>query len=95
MNQSHTSIHNRMAHDFHTFGLDGIGLNRVAERHAVEAHRNEVAALISGTKRNPIRWALGALLLAAGRSLAGTKLAPPVPPDLPLMKVDQAIGGSA
>jgi hypothetical protein len=90
MTHPRTRIHDRMAHDFHTFGLDGIGLNRVAERHAAEARRNEVAALRSGKTRQPLRYAIGGLLLMAGRYLEGKTVATPALPQSPDVKAGSA-----
>jgi hypothetical protein len=70
-----------MSHDFHAYGLDGIALNRVAERHAAERRRNEMAiALKRGQGRGPVRFALGALLMRVGGALAGTTMVVPMPP---------------
>jgi hypothetical protein len=70
-----------MSNDFHTFGLDGISLNRVAERHAAELSRNEVAAALRTQGHRPsIRLALGSLLVRFGRSLGRPAVAASTPP---------------
>jgi hypothetical protein len=80
MYQARISTHDRMSHDFHTFGLDGIALNRVVERHAMELSRNEISAgLRAGHGRKPVRFALGALLMRTGRALAGPAVTAPAP----------------
>jgi hypothetical protein len=81
MNHARSSTHHQMSNDFHTFGLDGISLNRVAERHAAELSRNEVAAALRTQGHRPsIRLALGSLLVRFGRSLERPAVAAATPP---------------
>ncbi len=70
-----------ISHDFHRYGLDGLGLNRAAERRAVERDRHRVSADLRAPGRpfSVRRW-LGMVLITVGSRMAGTM---PMPmPDL-------------
>lgn len=61
-----------IAHDFLTFGNDGIGLNRAAERRAEEQANHQVAASLAAPDTLHVvrRW-LGNVLIATGTAIAG------------------------
>jgi hypothetical protein len=63
-----------MSHDFQTHGLDGIALNRAAERRLAEQHANWLANTSPAATGMiaTLRRACGDLLISAGRGLAGT-----------------------
>ena len=73
--------HDPISRDFYRFGLDGLGLNRAAERRAVECDRNRVSAILRapGRPSSARRW-LGMILIAAGSRLAGTMPMPNLDP---------------
>jgi hypothetical protein len=56
-----------ISHDFHRYGLDGLGLNRAAERRAVERDRDRVTADLRAPGRpSSVRRWLGTTLIAVG-----------------------------
>lgn len=80
-NQSRTFNYVTMSRDFHVFAVNGIAVNRIDELWAAEQRCIEVsAALPRASARTSFRVMPGALLFTAGRSLAGTTLAPSAPP---------------
>lgn len=86
----HTYDYSRVSRDFFTHGMDGIAVNRVAERHAMEQYRNELATTRStNSARSSFRHALGQLLIAAGRLLAGAPATATVHPDTPRVTATQ------
>ena len=65
--------HDTISHDFHRFGLDGLGLNRAAERRAVERDRHRVSADLRAPGRpSSVRRWLGTALIAVGSRIAGS-----------------------
>jgi hypothetical protein len=90
MHHARSSTHHQMSNDFHTFGLDGIALNRVTLSHAAELARNEVAAALRTQGHRPsIRRALGSLLVRFGRSLERPAVAASTPP--PSVSADSVV----
>lgn len=73
--------HDTISHDFHRFGLAGLGLNRAAERRAVERDRDRVSANLRAPVRpSSVRRWLGTALIAVGSRLAGTMPIPTLDP---------------
>ena len=62
-----------ISHVFHRYGLDGLGLNRAAERRAVERDRDRVTAdLRAPVRPSSVRRWLGTALIAVGSRIAGS-----------------------
>ncbi len=61
-----------IAHDFLTYGNNGIGVNRAFERRAEEQANHQVNLLTRGPGRSiSFRRRLGSLLIASGTAISG------------------------
>jgi hypothetical protein len=64
-----------ISHDFFQYGIDGIGVNRVAEVRATEQERaRSFAALRAPERPSSIRRWLGSALISVGNGIAGRNL---------------------
>lgn len=81
MNHSTNLHHQTIAHDFLTFGNDGIGLNRAAELRAGYRANRHPAAPNRSRPFLALRRLSGHVLIAAGTTLAGAVPAPMAAPD--------------